>query len=106
MWWMIGIGLSAASSTNHQDGENGPQLRSHLDHILNVPQRVRLRCGHRLRPCWMTVLTILHTSLKLRFSTGVSFLLPLLIGVLASAEFAQAQLERLRQETDRTDGPG
>ena len=56
---MIGIGSSVESSTSHQDGENGPQRRSHLGHILNVPQRVRLRCGHRLRPCWMTVLTIL-----------------------------------------------
>ena len=93
MWWMIGIGLSVASSTNHQDGENGPQLRSHLDHILNVPQRVRLRCGHRLRPCWMTVLTILHNPWKLRFLLGISFL-----ALLACTDIAQAQLERLRKD--------
>jgi formylglycine-generating enzyme required for sulfatase activity len=34
----------------------------------------------------------------MRFSPGISCLALLLIGVLASAEFAQAQLERLRQE--------
>jgi formylglycine-generating enzyme required for sulfatase activity len=97
MWWMIGIGLSVASSTNRQDGENDPQLRSHLGHILNVPQRVRLRCGHRLRPCWVIVLTILHTPWKSRFSSGVSCLALVLIGMLACTEFAQAQLELLRK---------
>lgn len=56
---MIGIGWLEVLSINPQDGENGPQLRSRLGHILNVPLRVRLRCGRRLRPWWMTVLTIL-----------------------------------------------
>ncbi len=65
---MIGIGWSADSSTSRQDGENGPQRRSHLGHILNVPQRVRLRCGHRLRPCWMTVLTILFLPWQFLFA--------------------------------------
>ena len=77
MWWMIGIGLSEVLSINPQDGENGPQLRSRLGHILNVPLRVRLRCGRRLRPCWMTVLTIL-----LFFTLDIN---------------AQAQLDRLRR---------
>ena len=34
----------------------------------------------------------------MQFSFSVSFLLLLFIGVLASAEFAQAQLERLRKD--------
>ena len=34
----------------------------------------------------------------MRFSLGVSILVPLLIGMLASADFAQAQLERLRKD--------
>ena len=33
----------------------------------------------------------------MRFSLGVSFLVPLLIGMLAGTDFAQAQLERLRK---------
>ena len=75
-----------------------PKRRSHLGGILNVPtgeraglaarggrvRNIRLRCGHRLRPCWMTVLTILHTPWKLRFLLGVSFLILLLIGLLVS----------------------
>jgi hypothetical protein len=48
MWWMIGIGLSAESSTE-KDAEKGHQLCSRLDKILNVAQRLRLRfslaCG-------------------------------------------------------------
>jgi hypothetical protein len=36
MWWMIGIGLSAESSTE-QDGENDPQRRSRSFERLNVP---------------------------------------------------------------------
>jgi hypothetical protein len=35
---MIGIGWSADSFISQEDGEHGPQLRSLLDHILNVPQ--------------------------------------------------------------------
>ena len=45
----------------------------------------------------MTVLTILYTPWKLGFLLRVSFLILLLIGMLASAEFAQAQLELLRK---------
>jgi hypothetical protein len=39
---MIGIGLSADSSTE-KDAEKGPQLCSRLDKILNVAQGLRLR---------------------------------------------------------------
>ena len=39
--------------------ENGRQLRSRLANILNVPQRVHLRCWRRLRPRWMTILSSL-----------------------------------------------
>ena len=34
----------------------------------------------------------------MRFSLSVTFLVLLLIGMLASAEFAQAQIERLRKD--------
>ena len=37
--------------------ENDPRLRSPLVNILNVAQRLRLRCCHRLRPRRMTVLS-------------------------------------------------
>ena len=43
-----------------QDAENGRQRRSHLESILNVAQRLRLRCFHRLRPCWTAFLSILR----------------------------------------------
>ena len=36
------------------------QLRSHLESILNVAQRLRLRCFHRLRPCWTVFLSSLR----------------------------------------------
>jgi len=42
-----------------QDAEKVRQLRSHLESILNVAQRLRLRCFHRLRPCWTNFLSIL-----------------------------------------------
>jgi hypothetical protein len=65
---MIGIGWSAESSIE-QDGENGPQRRSHLGHILNVPLRERaapqLGVG-RVRTS--TVLTILLPSLQFLFT--------------------------------------
>ena len=43
-----------------QDVEKVRQLRSHLESILNVAQRLRLRCFHRLRPCWTNFLNILQ----------------------------------------------
>jgi hypothetical protein len=43
-----------------QDAEKARQLRSHLESILNVAQRLRLRCFHRLRPCWTAILSILR----------------------------------------------
>ena len=42
-----------------QDAEKARQLRSHLKSILNVAQRLRLRLCHRLRPRWMSCLSIL-----------------------------------------------
>ena len=42
-----------------QDAEKARQQRSHLKSILNVAQRLRLRCFHRLRPCWTAILSIL-----------------------------------------------
>ncbi|MGH7148503.1 MAG: hypothetical protein ACREIJ_11480, partial [Nitrospiraceae bacterium] len=43
-----------------QDAEKARQFRSHLESILNVAQRLRLRCFHRLRPCWTAFLSILR----------------------------------------------
>jgi hypothetical protein len=43
-----------------QDAEKVRLLRSHLESILNVAQRLRLRCFHRLRPCWTAFLSILQ----------------------------------------------
>ena len=40
--------------SSSQSAKTAPQLRSHLEQVLNVPQRVRLRPVLRLRPCWMT----------------------------------------------------
>src|SRR6185436_651357 len=42
------------------DAETVRQRRSHLESILNVAQRLRLRCFHRLRPCWTACLSILY----------------------------------------------
>ena len=42
-----------------RDAENGSQRRSPLESILNVAKRLRLRCFHRLRPCWTAFLSIL-----------------------------------------------
>jgi hypothetical protein len=42
------------------DAEKVRQLRSRLESILNVAQRLRLRCFHRLRPCWTAFLSILQ----------------------------------------------
>ena len=38
-------------SIEQHDAEKVRQHRSHLESILNVAQRLRLRCFHRLRPC-------------------------------------------------------
>jgi len=35
-----------------QAAEKGCQRRSPLESILNVAMRLRLRCFHRLQPCW------------------------------------------------------
>jgi hypothetical protein len=43
-----------------QDAEKARQRRSRLESILNVAQRLRLRCFHQLRPCWTTFLSILR----------------------------------------------
>jgi hypothetical protein len=40
-----------------------PMLRSRLEHILNVAQRLRLRRVFRLRPCWRAFLSILRVPL-------------------------------------------
>ena len=74
-----GCVLTSATSSTYPTGERAV-LAARGGRVKNG----RLRCGHRLRPCWMTVLTIL--------------LVPLLIGMLASTELAQAQLERLRKD--------
>src|SRR4029079_4165517 len=37
---------------NSQDAEKARQRRSLLESILNVAKRLRLRCFHRVRPCW------------------------------------------------------
>src|SRR5262249_10223181 len=42
-----------------QDAEKSRQRRSLLETILNVAQRLRLRCFHRLGPCWTVFLSIL-----------------------------------------------
>ena len=39
------------STEMFEDAEKVRQLRSHLESILNVAQRLRLRCFLRLRPC-------------------------------------------------------
>ena len=49
-----------------QDVEKVRQLCSHLESILNVAQRLRLRCFHRLRPCWTNFLNILQERRALR----------------------------------------
>jgi len=41
---------TATAETFNQDAEKVFQLRSHLESILNVPERVRLRCFLRLGP--------------------------------------------------------
>jgi len=43
-----------------QDGENVRQRRSRLESILNVAERLRLRCFRRLRPCSTAFLSILR----------------------------------------------
>ena len=43
-----------------------------LESILNVAQRLRLRCFHRLRPCWTNFLCILSGILSLRQTCGLS----------------------------------
>jgi len=54
--------------------ENAPQLRSRLVQVLNVAQRLRLRLGLRLRPCWMTVLSsLLKVEATLNFLTLFHF---------------------------------
>ena len=42
------------------DAEKARPRRSHLESILNVAQRLRLRCFHRLRPCWTDFLSTLQ----------------------------------------------
>jgi hypothetical protein len=54
----LGIGMEAFVFL--QTAENDRQLRSRLEDILNVPQRVRLRCLLHLRPCWTIVLNSLN----------------------------------------------
>ena len=49
-----------------QDAEKARLLRSHLESILNVAQRLRLRCFLRLRPCWTNFLSILREGSLLR----------------------------------------
>ena len=48
----LGVGMEAFVFL--QTAENDRQLRSRLEHILDVPQRVRLR------PCWTSVLSSLN----------------------------------------------
>ena len=47
--WLIYLSI-----LQREAAENGTQLCSRLDNILNVARRLRLRCCHRLQPCWMT----------------------------------------------------
>jgi hypothetical protein len=56
-----------------QDAETVRQRRSHLESILNVAQRLRLRCFHRLRPCWTNFLSILQAVLLLQKSDPWNF---------------------------------
>ena len=55
-----------------QDVEKVPQLRSRLESILNVAQRLRLRCFHRLRPCWTSFLSVLRKCLSVKSHMGNS----------------------------------
>ena len=50
-----------------QVAEKARHRRSHLESILNVAQRLRLRCFHRLRPSW----TVFLSSLRERVSAEV-----------------------------------
>ena len=59
----------------------GPQHRSRLARILNVPPRVRLRFVRRLRPCWMARLSIRFQLEKLT-SWAPAALLDNLVGHL------------------------
>jgi uncharacterized protein YhaN len=59
-------GLRQQQPMFSQDAENARQRRSHLESILNVAERLRLRCFHRLRPCWTDVLSILRESSCIR----------------------------------------
>jgi hypothetical protein len=43
--------LSGKRDCTYQDAEKVRQRRSRLESILNVAQRLRLRCFHRLWPC-------------------------------------------------------
>lgn len=54
----LGVGMEAFVFL--QTAENDRQLRSRLEDILNVPQRVRLRCLLNLTPCWTIVLSSLN----------------------------------------------
>jgi hypothetical protein len=47
-------------------------LRSHLEQVLNVPERVRLRPVLRLRPCWKNFLSILREAVLIR-RAGIVF---------------------------------
>jgi hypothetical protein len=47
-------------------------LRSHLEQVLNVPERVRLRPVLRLRPCWKNFLSILREAVLFR-RAGIVF---------------------------------
>jgi hypothetical protein len=51
--------------SSSQDTEKGRQQRSRLESILNVAQRLRLRCFHRLRPRWTAFLSTLQTIVQL-----------------------------------------
>ena len=57
------------------DAENARQQRSNLESILNVARRLRLRCFHRLRPCWTNVLSILPGVLSYYFLRSINILL-------------------------------
>jgi len=47
----------------NQGAEKIRQRRSRLESILNVAERLRLRCFHRLRPCWTAFLSTLLANL-------------------------------------------
>ena len=72
--------LSVSPSTAEQAAEKVRQRRSHLESILNVAQRLRLRCFHRLRPCWTTFLSIRFGVLLLSYQL-------VMLNALGNAEY-------------------